>query len=880
MPRVVVWLASLSILGLFATSLFGMDRLAFRDVSHFYTPLYDYVAWRMNSQWLPMWNPLDQTGIPLLGETTTAVLYPPKTLIYALPISTTTAMAWYIVVHLILASLTSYRAARWSAITPIAAVTTSIVYPLSGVVLSLYCNPPFLCGAAWLPLLLGSLIAARDLTPFKRTLIASTTLAMMVLAGDPQTALHGMLLSTVIWVGRKLFTKRQQLTTQEPGFPAWVLMASPILAVVLAAPQLAASISWSRQSDRLAAERTEPWWQPPLVNSKQYESYQYSLAPWHALEFVTPQAFGSLLPEHRRVSGRIPGDGRMWTPTLYMGLLTLLALLSRLWKCRAGGVDAWMVVALLSLWLAMGHFGLVWVIQTNTPWLSNVDSAIGGGYWFLYQFLPGYDSFRYPAKWLIPFALGAAIVTASVIDEWIESPQTARRWLFPAGGFISLGLITAVVLRWNPDWLIDPGITDPKDLFWGPLRIPAAIREISLSWLHSWLAWIAIALVLMLANRQRLSPSLFGYALLAITLIDVTLSSSSLIHRVSRREEQNTLNQLAVSRPPYSLDAGARWMRTRSGSGWPDIWRTSSAPDRLLEVESSQQAAWFGRWHLADRAAVFNSMASIRSESMSDFWSATQAITSTLTPEQTEQFWQVIRDWLSIGRVQHTTNQFDSLVTDDETRLQLVEILIREPTLPPRLQVHSQWAHQRTSATDVAATAKRLREIWQQQDSLPVIQSDRSPVIPPPLNDAAPANDAASINDAEISSVAGTASTEPATIRPDSPNRSAEFDSALVDLSKPALLTRTTYQDGHWRAEFREPNSAIWQATEVYRVDGLMQGVMLPPGTWHVRFVYQPWWLKWTLSVAAIGWLSLGGWQCRNLIRARMRARLTHRNPL
>jgi hypothetical protein len=137
-----------------------------------------------------------------------------------------------------------------------------------------------------------------------------------------------------------------------------------------------------------------------------------------------------------------------------------------------------------------------------------------------------------------------------------------------------------------------------------------------------------------------------------------------------------------------------------------------------------------------------------------------------------------------------------------------------------------------------------------------------------------------SVNDAKISGVAGTASTEPATIRRDSPNRSAEFDSALVDLAMPALLTRTTYQDGHWRAEFREPNSAIWQATEVYRVDGLMQGVMLPAGTWQVRFVYQPWWLTWTLSVAAIGWLSLGGWQCRNLLRARMRARLTYGNPL
>ncbi|MCP4889645.1 MAG: hypothetical protein GY904_23935, partial [Planctomycetaceae bacterium] len=294
---------------------------------------------------------------------------------------------------------------------------------------------------------------------------------------------------------------------------------------------------------------------------------------------------------------------------------------------------------------------------------------------------------------------------------------------------VSLGVIAALALRWNPGWLIDPLITDPKDLFWGPLRIPAAVVEIGSSWLHSWLAWVAIALVLLLANRRRLSPSLIGYGLLVITLIDVTISSSSLIHRVNRQEEQNALSQLDLSRTPGDLASGTRWMRTRSGSGWPDIWRTSSAPDRLLEVESSQRAAWFGRWHLADRAAVFNSMASISSEAINHFWSATREITSTLTPEQTEQFWRAIRRWLAIQHVQHTTDQFESLVRDNENELQMIEILIREPASSPRLRLYWDWSHQPTSATDGTATVQRLREIWQQQSSLPVIQSDRSPVV-------------------------------------------------------------------------------------------------------------------------------------------------------
>ena len=42
--RTSVLVAPGLLLLLFAPALIGEERLAFRDVSHFYTPLYDYVA--------------------------------------------------------------------------------------------------------------------------------------------------------------------------------------------------------------------------------------------------------------------------------------------------------------------------------------------------------------------------------------------------------------------------------------------------------------------------------------------------------------------------------------------------------------------------------------------------------------------------------------------------------------------------------------------------------------------------------------------------------------------------------------------------------------------------------------------------------------------
>lgn len=195
LTRTSVLVAPVVIGLLFASTLVGIDRLAFRDVSHFYTPLFDYVASRTQSQWLPLWNPLDQTGIPLVGESTTAVFYPVRYLLFALPISSEVAIAWYVALHLLLASVAARACASWSGATRWSAAVAGIIYPLSGSILFLYTNPPFLVAAAWLPLALGPIICRRRIATTKRVLVAGPAIAMMILAGDPQTAIHAMLVA-------------------------------------------------------------------------------------------------------------------------------------------------------------------------------------------------------------------------------------------------------------------------------------------------------------------------------------------------------------------------------------------------------------------------------------------------------------------------------------------------------------------------------------------------------------------------------------------------------------------------------------------------------------------------------------------------------------
>ena len=68
-----------------------------------------------------------------------------------------------------------------------------------------------------------------------------------------------------------------------------------------------------------------------------------------------------------------------------------------------------------------------------------------------------------------------------------------------------------------------------------------------------------------------------------------------------------------------------------------------------MEVAVSERAAWFGRWHLADRAAVFNSTVSIRSHKIASFWNALNAQRRSLSRSEQQALWSSIRRWLSIN---------------------------------------------------------------------------------------------------------------------------------------------------------------------------------------------------------------------------------------
>ena len=802
--RTSVWVAPVLIGLLLAGPLLGYERFAFRDVNHFYTPLYDYVAARMGSQWLPLWNPLDQTGMSLIGETTTAVFYPVRYLAFAL-LPTDLAMAWYVAFHLVLASLTARMCARWAGVRRWSASLVGVIYPLSGSVFFLSTNPPFLVGAAWLPLLLGPLMGRIPMSTGLRVSIPAFAMAMMVLGGDPQTALHGVMVALAVC----------GLRIREPDGKKRMLamLLAPLFAAALAAPQLAASVSWSRHSARVVEHEPQSYWRPPRLGSRRYEAFQFSLPPWHLAELVSPNCSGSLLPVHRRVSQLIPGDGRMWTPTLYMGMLTALALGS-CWKIRRMSPwDAWPLVAGGSLLLCCGHFGIVWLIQNVSGRLADFDSAAGGPYWFLYHGFPGYDSFRYPVKWLPVFALAAAVLTGRWLDRDLGKLAHRHRTLF-AGSLVSLALALVVfgLAVWNPRWTASL----PSDEFWGPLQVSDGLIQIGCSLLHTTVVLIAIALVLRQWKLGSLSRRTMRWWLLSLVAIDVGLSAYPMVLTVPRQAESSPRQAESSAnsdRSQGSPESARRWMRTQSEGGWPQHWRERSDANRLVDVEASSRLAWFGRWHLSARQAVFNNMTSIQSHRMSQFWRAATEVTRGMDADENERFWLSVRGWLGIDGVSHTSGTA-MLVPTDHREADRVKVRRWVSEASP-----IEWVSGESPPPDPDEVGNLVVFLKTIREREPTRSDSRIRVL----------------------------------------HETAELVEYEVESEQPGWLVRSTLQDGHWSAEIAAADGLPDRASPlpVRPVECLRQGVPVPQGHWRVRFRYAPAWLRPSLWLAGTSWLAL-----------------------
>ena len=134
----------------FGDALFGGGQFGYRDAGHFYYPLYRRVQAEWDAGRWPLWEPEENSGMPLLGNPTAAVLYPGK-LIYAL-FPYPWAARLYILAHMVLAFVAMLVPMRSWGVSWDGFGHRRADLRVRRPVLFQYCNIIYLVGAAWLPL--------------------------------------------------------------------------------------------------------------------------------------------------------------------------------------------------------------------------------------------------------------------------------------------------------------------------------------------------------------------------------------------------------------------------------------------------------------------------------------------------------------------------------------------------------------------------------------------------------------------------------------------------------------------------------------------------------------------------------------------------------
>ncbi len=664
MPLVRRLLIALAVLApiawCFGRPLFTAECFVFRDAAHYYYPLFAWTSRQWAQGRVPLWNPQENCGVPVLADATSSVFYPGQ-LLFALPWDYATKYTWYIVGHSLLAAAAAYALARhWRASAP-AAGLAAVSYALSGSVLFQYCNVVFLVGAAWLPLAI--LAADRMLVQRRYTwsLTLAVILALMILGGDPQAAYHtgqlAALLAVLRWRQDRVRAARSCHSAEEPrpgpALPAsgtsWkrVLLVRHRLALLtvaggaawcLAAVQILPSSEWVSHSDRVvydsprnvyeipeflaqhaatgprAGSVTAGLFGVPAPGTHHEHIYHFSVGPWHLAELVWPNFSGRTFPLYRRWTAAIPAEGRTWTPSLYQGLVPLWLALGAcgLWR-RSPPVRWAMAATLLGLAGSFGWYGGGWLLhelrcglggaKPDDVWLGQ---PVGGLYWLMVVLLPQYAQFRFPAKLLVVAALGLSQLAAVGCDRWLHRDAEGwRRGVWMLAGFSLLaGLAT---LFCGDIWEKALAHVPPDGLF-GPLDAAGSLADLRGTLWHT--ALVAAAFGLLWRRGTSRPRGWTAATVLALTAVDLAVAQGWMARTAPRAAWQRAgyyqqwIGELDSAREPGS---SCRVFRGARQAWLPAAWSQTSSPDRQREGLRWDRDTMFPRHHLTGSLSLVES---------------------------------------------------------------------------------------------------------------------------------------------------------------------------------------------------------------------------------------------------------------------------------
>ncbi|GIV71177.1 flippase [Caldilinea sp.] len=465
----------------------------------------------------PLWNPKILTGIPFLAAGQASTFYPLNVLFYVLPLDL--AYGWFTALQIAVAGVNMYLFARVLRLRPLAALYGAVVYMFSGFLIVSVVFTMFVAAVPWLPLLLAVIEfivrkqeekGARSFRPIPYVLVGAGVIGLVALAGHPELIYYTMLTAGAFTLAR-LIALYLRMRGAVNG-SARTKHGTPLLRTLKLGGWL---LAMAALGVGLGAVQLIPMLELLPLNFREGSASLAQVLGWawparHVLTFVLPNVFGN--PSHH---AWFDIWTRTWTPatvnalgesthTIFWGIKNYVEGGNYL------GLATWLLAAIAVV-------EATWIVlkkqarrrETNVaeagdsqpvapspgqapPWLHTlfftglavVSLLFAFGtplYALLFYGLPGWNQLHSPFRWVFPFTLSMATLSAIGLNSllrWREKgkeesagfrlplPFLARvlSLLLATAGFMALLLVFVSVLVPAPFIAFGQRIVDGSDL--------------------------------------------------------------------------------------------------------------------------------------------------------------------------------------------------------------------------------------------------------------------------------------------------------------------------------------------------------------------------------------------------------------------------------
>lgn len=528
------------------TFLFG-ETFFYRDIYLHALPVKKLCSQLLRSGQLPLWHPYLNGGQPLLAEINFSVFYPSNLLYLILPLYT--AFNLITIGHLILGAAGAYCLGRFIGLSVLSSLLCGIIFSCCGYSLSLLNFPKGTLAHAYIPWL--TVIWHRFLLEknFRWFFLCVLLGVLQIFAGVPEWTLIIFLL---MFVWSVAYPYQVSMPRRIIG-----LILLGIIIILCSAIQLIPSLEMVAVSSR---------GQQNSFDSFAVWSLHFERVP----EIILPNFLGRIdtISSSDYWGSKIEDQFFPYILSIYFGIGVLLLSLSgvksidkSLQKLRFSLA----AVSILALLFSLGrYFPLTY---------------------FLYQYIPGIDHFRYPEKFLCIAILPISLLAAFGFEsQWCNDQKPGKKVVIVLWSFvIGLGLLMWLVLVNQSFFNIF------AEAFFK--RPPSAVMRsgIAGSILHALL--ILIFLTLIYTVRRVRQSQWNKIALLVVITLDLFIAGRG-------------LNPLApVSFYEETPDAVKLVRKELSGG---KFYRTPNPPNIVLKAPSND-ILWQYRWNqevLADYLAT------------------------------------------------------------------------------------------------------------------------------------------------------------------------------------------------------------------------------------------------------------------------------------